>query len=150
MAGSLLKVTKLETHKSGYSTFTLPKIQFDMNFSAMKIYILGWVIALPLLSMAGKADEMNKAYYICHFDTQVTEEIINELQADGFDIIQRDNADHVVYVKSDRHSTFSEKLKKNMHRIVHVDEAGVQHILLEEQPISSPPHYLKVFFNFIP
>jgi hypothetical protein len=146
----MLKNTKMEINNRCNSTFILLKLQTNKNISAMKSFILGLIILLPLLSLANPLDIKNTPYYICHFDTQITEEIILELEVHGFEVMKRDHADHVVYVKSSRQSNFSDNLQENMNRLVHVDEQGDQHILLEEQPNSSTPQYLKVFFNFIP
>ena len=107
------------------------------------------IIALLVnLTIWAGATEPKTTYYICHFTETVSSTHMNELKKQGFEVIETAYDKHVVYVKSETFTEFTNQLKSQMKELIQVDTNG-DRIYIKESSSTDSPDFLKLFFNFI-
>jgi hypothetical protein len=100
------------------------------------------------LSSIASGPSKTASYFICHFSESVTQSHVNELKNNGFQIVQTDSQNQVVYVKGKSHSSFSKHLKSQMKELIKVGPNGQKTYIVESSNYRNP-EFLKLFFNFI-
>ena len=107
------------------------------------------IIALLVnLTIWAGATEPKTTYFICHFTETVSSTNMKDLKKQGFEVIETTNDPHVVYVKSESISEFTNQLKSQMKELIQIETNG-DRIYIKESRTTDSPDFLKLFFNFI-
>jgi hypothetical protein len=104
------------------------------------------------IGFAAHADDPsnNNAYFICHFNSEITKSEIIELKQQGFEIVEKDSTATVLYVTTVKTSAFfTSEQKQKMDKLIKVDEYGNRVIVNTRESYESTPEFIKLFFNFI-
>ena len=86
-------------------------------------------------------------YFICKFNDSISKLDIEELKSQGFLIVEKDNNQKMVYVKSKDQKEFSAKLKSRMKEVIKVDKNGNETVIVRTK--NNSPEFVKLIFNFI-
>lgn len=109
-------------------------------------------IAISFASLAApdnnSIDNTTSEYFICKFENAVTDFELNELKQQGFEVVDSESNENIVYVTAAPQAQFSTEIKSKMKELIMVDRNG-NRTYIKETVTEDSPEFLKLFFNFI-
>ena len=103
-------------------------------------------IVLTTLSINANTKGLS-SYFICEFTDSISQVDLEELEKEGFQIVEKNKKNKQVYVRSINQKEFSKALRSRMKELIEVDGNGKKVYLIDSE--NKSPEFVKLFFNFI-